>query len=330
MNRSKKVLITGASGFIGFHLSTFLLKNNYQVVGIDNFNDYYDIELKKSRLKLLSELDIKFYDINITNKKKLKDCFIKEQPDIVVNLAAQAGVRYSLENPNSYVENNIFGYFNILEICKSFKIEKLIFASSSSVYGNSQKEKFSEDDKVDDPLNLYAASKKSNELMSFAYSNLYKIPCVGLRFFTVYGPWGRPDMAYFKFTKSIIKDIPIDVHGSGNMYRDFTYIDDIIDGIFKLIKIPNEKLFLNKNNFYEIFNIGNDNPVNLKYFISIIEKCLGKSAKMNFLEMQPGESKRTSANLTKLKSRIKFIPQTKIEEGIPKFINWYKKYYCSS
>lgn len=327
MISATKVLITGASGFIGFHLSTLLLKNNYNVVGVDNFNDNYDIELKKSRYKLLIKRNLKFYDIDITNIKKLKECFIKEQPDIVVNLAAQAGVRYSLENPNSYVQNNIIGFFNILEICKNLEIQKLIFASSSSVYGNSNKEKFSEDDKVDDPLNIYAASKKSNELMSFAYSNLYKIPCVGLRFFTVYGPWGRPDMAYFKFTKNIIRDIPIDVYGNGNMYRDFTYIDDIIDGIFKLINIPNDKLFINKNNFYELFNIGNDNPVNLKYFISIIEQCLCKSAKMNFLEMQPGEVKRTSADLTKLKNTINFFPQTTIEDGIPRFIHWYKNYY---
>jgi len=330
LNRSNKVLITGVSGFIGFHLATLLLKNNYDVVGIDNFNDYYDIELKKSRHKLLIEFNLKFYNIDITNSKKLKDCFIKEKPDILINLAAQAGVRYSLENPESFVHNNIIGFFNILQICKSLKIKKLIFASSSSVYGNSCKEKFSEEDKVDDPLNLYAASKKSNELMSFAYSNLYKIPCIGLRFFTVYGPWGRPDMSYFKFTKNIIEDIPIDVYGNGNMYRDFTYIDDIIDGIFKLINTPNQKLFLDKNNSYEVFNIGNDNPINLKYFISIIEKYLGKSAKMNFLEMQPGESKRTSANLTKLKSRIKFSPHTKIEEGIPKFVEWYKHHYQKS
>ena len=327
MNRSNKVLITGASGFIGFHLSSFLLENNYDVVGVDNFNSYYDFELKKSRYKLLTNLNIKFYKIDITHFKELKDCFIREKPDIVINLAAQAGVRYSLENPESYVQNNIIGFFNILEICKSFKIEKLIFASSSSVYGNSHKEKFSEDDMVDDPLNLYAASKKSNELMSYAYSNLYKIPCVGLRFFTVYGPWGRPDMAYFKFTKNITEDIPIDVYGNGNMYRDFTYIDDIIDGIFKLINTSNQELFLNKNNSYELFNIGNDNPINLKYFISIIEQCLGKSAKMNFLEMQPGDVKRTSADLTKLKNIVKFSPKTNVEEGIPKFVEWYKNYY---
>ena len=329
LNRSNKVLITGASGFIGFHLSSFLLENNYDVVGVDNFNSYYDFELKKSRYKLLTNLNIKFYKIDITHFKELKDCFIREKPDIVINLAAQAGVRYSLENPESYVQNNIIGFFNILEICKSFKIEKLIFASSSSVYGNSHKEKFSEDDMVDDPLNLYAASKKSNELMSYAYSNLYKIPCVGLRFFTVYGPWGRPDMAYFKFTKNITEDIPIDVYGNGNMYRDFTYIDDIIDGIFKLINTSNQELFLNKNNSYELFNIGNDNPINLKYFISIIEECLGKSAKMNFLKMQPGEVERTSADLTKLKNTINFLPQTKIEEGIPKFIDWYQNHYHS-
>ncbi len=330
MNKSIKVLITGAAGFIGFHLSILLLKNNFYVVGIDDLNEYYDVELKKARLNTLKKLKMKFYEINITEIKKVKNCFIKENPNIVINLAAQAGVRFSLENPNSYIQNNILGFFNILEVCKNLKLDKLIFASSSSVYGNSNKEKSSEIDKVDDPLNLYAASKKSNELMGFTYANLYNIPCVGLRFFTVYGPWGRPDMAYFKFTKNIIKNIPIDVHGNGKMYRDFTYIDDIVDAILKLINVKNEKLFLNKKVNYDIFNVGNENPVNLEYFISIIENCLGKSAKINFLDSQPGEVERTSANMIKLRRTINYLPKTKIEEGIPKFIEWYKRYYQST
>ncbi len=327
MNSKIKVVITGISGFIGFHLSILLIKNKFEVIGVDNLNDYYDIKLKKSRLEILRKINIKFYKIDITDFKNLKKCFSNEKPDIVVNLAAQAGVRYSLENPQSYIQSNVIGFFNILEVCKNIKINKLIFASSSSVYGNLYKDKFSEDDKVDDPLNLYAASKKSNELMAYAYANLYNIPCVGLRFFTVYGPWGRPDMAYFKFTKNIIENLPIDVYGNGNMYRDFTYIDDIVDGIFKLLKTSNEKLFSSKKINFELFNIGNDNSVNLNYFISIIEKSVGKKAKKNFLEIQPGDVKRTSANIIKIQSKVNFLPQTKIEDGIPKFVEWYKNYY---
>ena len=330
MNSKNKVIITGVSGFIGFHLSILLIKNKFEVVGIDNLNNYYDIELKKSRLEILRKLEIKFYKIDITDLKNLKACFSKEKPDIVINLAAQAGVRYSLENPQSYIQNNLIGFFNILEVCKNININKLIFASSSSVYGNLDQIKFSEDDKADDPLNLYAASKKSNELMAYAYANLYNIPCIGLRFFTVYGPWGRPDMAYFKFTKNIIENLSIDVYGNGNMYRDFTYIDDIVEGIFKLLKTPNEKLFSSTNIFYELFNIGNDNPVDLNYFISIIEKSVGKKAKKNFLEVQPGDVKRTYANIFKIQSKVKFLPQTKIEDGIPKFVKWYKDYYASN
>ena len=322
-----KVLIIGISGFIGFNLANLLVKNEFDVLGIDNINDYYDISLKLSRLKFLKDLNIPFYEIDISNIIELKNCLSIEKPDVLINLAAQAGVRYSLENPQSYIQSNIIGFFNILEICKSINIDKLIFASSSSVYGNSDRGKFSEDDKVDTPLNLYAASKKSNELMAYAYSNLYNIPCVGLRFFTVYGPWGRPDMAYFKFTKNIIENLPIDVYGNGNMSRDFTYIDDIVDGIVKLLETSNEKLFSSSKNLYEIFNIGNDNTVNLNYFISIIEKSIGKKARKNYLEVQPGDVQRTSANIMKIQSKVNFLPKTKIEDGIPKFVDWYKKYY---
>ena len=318
------------SGFIGFHLCLLLLKNNYNVIGLDNLNDYYDVNLKKSRLKLLDKLKFNFYKIDITDYKSLEECVKNEKPQIIINLAAQAGVRYSIQNPISYIDNNIYGFFNILELCKKINIEKLIFASSSSVYGNIDKEKFSENEKVDHQLNLYAVSKKTNELMAHAYSNLYNIPSIGLRFFTVYGPWGRPDMAYFKFTKNIIDDIPIDVYGNGNMYRDFTYIDDIVEGILKLLEISNEKLFSSSKNLYEIFNIGNNNTVNLNYFISILEKSIGKKAKKNFLEVQPGDVKRTSANIIKIQSKLHFSPQKKIEEGIPKFVEWYKKYHQSS
>ena len=326
MNKRKKVLITGAAGFIGFHLSKSLLKKNFDVVAVDNFNDYYSVELKKSRLEILTKNFARFIKIDITNINELKTCFIKEKPDLVVHLAAQAGVRYSLENPNSYVQNNIVGFFNILEICKNFNIEKLIFASSSSVYGNSNKNKFDENDPVDNPLNMYSASKKSNELMAYTYSNLYNVPCIGLRFFTVYGPWGRPDMAYFKFTKNIINDVPIEVYGNGEMSRDFTYIDDIVHGILELVNIDNKKLFTD-NVPFEILNLGNDSPVELNEFISIIEKTIGKKAIKKILEIQPGDVIRTSANLRKIQSKINFFPKTKIEAGLPKFIEWYNSYY---
>ena len=326
MTNKKKVLITGASGFIGFHLSLALLHEGIDLVALDNLNDYYSVNLKKSRLQILKDNNVTFYQIDITNFDDLKKCLFAERPDIVVHLAAQAGVRYSLDNPYSYIQNNIVGTFNVLEICKNIKIEKLIFASSSSVYGNLKKEKFNEKDIVDNPLNLYSASKKSNELMAYSYSNLYKIPSVGLRFFTVYGPWGRPDMAYFKFTKNIINDLPIEIYGYGKMYRDFTYIDDIIEGIKKIIETNNNKLF-NKNSFYEILNLGNDNPVELNYFISIIENSVGKKAKKIFLDIQPGDVERTSANLDKVRSKINYSPKTKIEEGILKFVKWYQTYY---
>ena len=323
-----KILITGVAGFIGFHLARLLLKNNYNIVGLDNLNDYYDISLKASRLDILNNLGLVFYKADISNNTELRKIFIEEEPQFVINLAAQAGVRHSLENPSSYISSNIIGFLNILEACKGFKVKKLIFASSSSVYGNNTKEKFSESDNVDYPLNIYAASKKSNELMAYSYSYLYNISCIGLRFFTVYGPWGRPDMAYFKFTKKIIQNDPIDIYGNGDMIRDFTYIDDIIDGAFKLISIINDGTFLKAKKVpYDIFNIGNDNPVYLNYFVSIIEKNLCKKAIINSIEMQPGDVKKTSADLKKIQSVIDFVPKTNIEEGIAEFIKWYKSFY---
>ena len=326
MSKKSKVLITGAVGFVGFHLSILLLKNNFEVIAIDNLSDYYSVDLKKSRLEILIKCKVQFYKIDITNFEELKECFLNEKPDLVIHLAAQAGVRYSLQNPSSYVQNNIIGFFNVLEVCKSSNFDKLIFASSSSVYGDLNKDKFEENDRVDNPLNLYSASKKSNELMAYTYSNLYNIPCIGLRFFTVYGPWGRPDMAYFKFTKNIINDVPIEVYGNGEMYRDFTYIDDIVGGILELVNIDNKKLFTD-NVPFEILNLGNDTPVELNDFISIIEKTIGKKAIKQFLEIQPGDVKRTSANLKKTQSKINFFPKTKIEAGLPKFVEWYNSYY---
>ena len=320
MSAKIKVLITGAAGFIGFHLSLKLLKNNVEVVALDNLNDYYAVQLKESRLELLKKNYIKFYNLDITDYQALKNCFDIERPNIVVHLAAQAGVRYSLENPRSYLQNNIVGFFNILEICKFLKITRLIYASSSSVYGNSEKEKFEENDRVDNPLNLYSESKKSNELMAYTYANLHKLPCVGLRFFTVYGPWGRPDMAYFKFTKNIVEKKPIEVYGNGEMFRDFTFIDDIINGILNIIKIDNDKLF-SENTLYEIFNLGNNKPIKLNKFITEIEKVIGIKAKIKFLPIQPGDVKRTSASLKKIQSKINFKPKTNLEVGLFKFLN---------
>ncbi len=327
-----KILITGAAGFIGFHLSRFLKNNNFEIFGIDNLNSYYDLDLKKYRLKLLKDDNIKFATVDLNNFAKLRDIFLREKPDCVINLAAQAGVRFSLIEPFQYLESNLIGFFHILEICKDMKIKKLLFASSSSVYGKNSNYKFSENNITDEPLNLYAASKKSNELMAFSYANLYNISTIGLRFFTVYGPWGRPDMAYFKFTKNIFEEIPIDVYGEGNMYRDFTYIDDIVDGISKLLQAPEEKIFskqsnANHNVSYRNFNIGNNKPIKLKHFINVIEKAVGKNAKLNLMPIQKGDVIRTSADISLIQSVVSFKPKISIEEGIPKFVNWYKNFY---
>ncbi len=327
-----KILITGAAGFIGFHLSRFLKNNNFEIFGIDNLNSYYDLDLKKYRLKLLKDDNIKFATVDLNNFSKLRDIFLKEKPDCIINLAAQAGVRFSLIEPFQYLESNLIGFFHILEICKEMKIKKLLFASSSSVYGKNSNDKFSENNITDEPLNLYAASKKSNELMAFSYANLYNISTIGLRFFTVYGPWGRPDMAYFKFTKNIFEEIPIDVYGEGNMYRDFTYIDDIVDGISKLLQAPEEKIFSKQGNAhdnvsYRNFNIGNNKPIKLKHFIHVIEKAVGKNAKLNLMPIQKGDVIRTSADISLIQSVVSFKPKVSIEEGMPKFVNWYKNFY---
>ena len=322
-----KIIITGFSGFIGYHLcNRIFYDQKYKVTGVDNFNNYYDPVLKKDRFEIIKPHLHNHYNCDISNQSKIFEIIDYEKPDMIIHLAAQAGVRYSLENPQAYFESNLQGFFNILEACRIFEINKLIFASSSSVYGNNKRDYFSENDFVDNPLNFYAASKKSNELMAYSYSNLYKIIIVGLRFFTVYGPFGRPDMSYYKFTNNILNGKYINVFGKGEMYRDFTYVDDITNGIFSLIETINTK-FSESSVSYNIFNIGNNNPVKLTYFISLIEKALGIKAKKNYLDFQPGEAIKTAANISKIQKFLNFNPTTKIEDGIPIFVKWFKEYH---
>ncbi len=324
-----KILVTGCAGFIGFHLSKKLSGSKYfDIVGIDNLNNYYDIQLKVDRLSLLHSFrNFKFHKIDIKNRSELKTLFNKYNFDLVINLAAQAGVRYSIQNPFSYIDNNITGFLNILEEVKSHEIRNVLYASSSSVYGNNKKIPFSETDSVDNPISIYAASKKTDELIAYTYHSQSHINLIGLRFFTVYGEWGRPDMAYFVFTKNILDDKPISLFNNGIMKRDFTYVGDIVKGIEGIIK----KIIFTGNHFdrpmYEIFNIGNNTSVELKYFINIIEHELKKKARINFLPMQSGDVYETYADIEKLKSFIGYNPQTPIEIGLPKFINWFKKYY---
>jgi len=334
------ILVTGSAGFIGFHLTKRLLNEGFEVIGLDNLNSYYDVNLKNERLKELKKFSkdlpnkFQFFKEDITNKIFLDDLFKKFNFKKVVNLAAQAGVRYSLENPSSYISSNIVGFANILESCKKYNIEHLIYASSSSVYGGNKEMPFSENQNVDYPISLYAASKKSNELMAHTYSHLYQIPTTGLRFFTVYGPWGRPDMALFLFTKSIINNTPIKVFNNGEMTRDFTYIDDIIESLFRVInKIPtpdidsdNRTELLSKAP-YRIFNIGNSNPIQLMEFISEIENTLGIKAKKELLEMQPGDVANTFADTSALEKWINFKPNTSVKDGITEFIKWYKIFF---
>lgn len=334
---NKKVLITGSSGFIGFHLAKLLLKNNYEVVGIDNMNDYYDVRLKKGRLEILQKYDnYTFYKIDLKDKEDIDSLFEKYRFDYVINLAAQAGVRYSIENPYAYVDSNLIGFVNILEACRHYPVKHLLYASSSSVYGGNKVAPFSTEHQVDHPVSLYAATKKSNELMAHTYSHLYKIPTTGLRFFTVYGPWGRPDMAYFSFTDAILKDKPIKVFNHGKMERDFTYIDDIVEGIYRLLPLApqsnpdwdetKDKL---SESFapYKVYNIGNNQPVQLEKFISVLEDKIGKKAVRNYMEMQPGDVVRTYADTSDLEKAIDFKPSTSIEDGLEKFATWYKEFY---
>lgn len=338
MNRSelgnnKIHLITGAAGFIGFFLSNRLLVEGYQVIGIDNLNDYYDINLKYARLEKLKKFkNFSFIEGDISDKQLVTSIFEAYKPEVVVNLAAQAGVRYSIENPDVYIQSNIIGFFNILEACRHNPVEHLIYASSSSVYGSNKKVPFEETDFVDNPVSLYAATKKSNELMAHTYSHLYKIPATGLRFFTVYGPMGRPDMAYFGFTDKYFKGEPIQIFNNGDfendLYRDFTYIDDIVEGIVRLIDNPPTESVPSK-----VFNIGNNNPEKLMHFIQTLEKCLSKSLNREVIfekKYEPiklGDVPATYASTDLLQEAIGFKPQTTIEEGLQKFTDWYTKYY---
>jgi UDP-glucuronate 4-epimerase len=315
------ILITGSAGFIGFHLSKKFLSKGYRVVGIDNLNHYYDVNLKKKRLSILRKYkNFLFHKIDLTDGKKIKKIFDKYKIETVINLAAQAGVRYSIENPNAYIKSNLEGFFNILEHSKNYKVKKFFYASSSSVYGSNKKLPFSEEDIVKNPISLYAATKLSNEILSESYSKMFKMNIVGLRFFTVYGPWGRPDMALFKFTEKILSNKKLEVYNYGKMLRDFTYVDDITESIFRLFKI--KKLLK-----HEIFNIGNNSPVKLMDFILMIEKVIGVKGKYKFLPLQNGDVKSTYSDSKKLFRTIKFKPSTKLMDGIKSFVRWYLKNY---
>jgi UDP-glucuronate 4-epimerase len=356
-----RILVTGAAGFIGFHLSKRLLSEGKNVVGIDNLNTYYDVNLKKARLAILKKYDnFTFHKIDIANRRSMEALFegklesrianretkksnitrhalrVTGTFDIVVHLAAQAGVRYSITNPYAYIDSNIVGFMNILEGCRNHKVKHLVYASSSSVYGANTKMPFSIHHNIDHPVSLYAATKKANELMAHTYSSLYKIPTTGLRFFTVYGPWGRPDMALFLFTRAILEGKAIDVFNFGKMQRDFTYIDDIIEGVVRVMKKvskPN-KLWSGDDPDpgtsyapYKVYNIGNNNPVKLMNFIETIEKCLGKKAKKNLLPLQAGDVPATYADVDDLMNDVGFKPATPIKEGVKRFVEWYREYY---
>ncbi|HAI69334.1 MAG TPA: capsular biosynthesis protein CpsI [Gammaproteobacteria bacterium] len=331
------ILITGAAGFIGAQLSKRLLEQGFDIVGIDNLNDYYDINLKKARLRQLeNQPHFRFIQLDLADRAGMAELFEREKFKRVVNLAAQAGVRYSIENPYAYVDSNVVGFVNLLEGCRHHGVEHLVFASSSSVYGLNTKMPFSVQHNVDHPISLYAATKKTNELMAHTYAHLYGLPTTGLRFFTVYGPWGRPDMACFKFTKAILEEQPIEVYNYGRMQRDFTYIDDIIEGVVKILdRVPEPNLKCSSNSPdpssstapYRIYNIGNNQPVELMYCIHTLEKALGKTAKMQMLPMQPGDVMATYADISDLEREFGFKPRTTIEEGIGHFVDWYRNYY---
>ena len=331
----KRVLVTGAAGFIGYHLCLRLLTEGFQVTGIDNMNPYYDVNLKESRLAQLTlHGNFTFCRLDLSGREALEDVFLKNKFDVVVNLAAQAGVRYSLKNPMAYIDSNIVGFTNILECCRHNGVKHLVFASSSSVYGANTKMPFSVHDNVDHPVSLYAATKKANELMAHSYSHLFGLPCTGLRFFTVYGPWGRPDMALFLFTSAILEGKPIKVFNHGKMIRDFTYIDDIIEGVTRIMKqVPQpDHKWSGKNpdpgtsyTKYRIYNIGNNNPVELIKFIEAIEDTLGKKAVKEFLDLQPGDVVSTYADVDDLMRDTGFKPQTPLETGIKRFVEWYTR-----
>ena len=332
-----KILVTGSAGFIGSMLSLKLLDRGNEVIGVDNHNDYYDPKIKEARLEKLEKYSsYKHYRVDLSDQKNLEDVFKDNKPQKVVNLAAQAGVRYSIKNPLAYINSNIVGFAHILENCRQNKVEHLVYASTSSVYGANTKIPFSEHDSVNHPLSVYAASKKSNELMAHAYSHLYQLPTTGLRFFTVYGPWGRPDMALFKFTKAILEEKPIDVFNHGKHTRDFTFIDDIVEGVIKTL----DNTATTNDNWksdlpdsasskapWSIYNIGNNKPVQLMDYIEALEKILGKKAKINFLALQQGDVLDTHANIDDIKKKFSYKPTTSIIDGINKFVKWYKYYY---
>ena len=331
------ILVTGSAGFIGSHLAQKLLEREDTVIGIDNHNDYYDIKLKEDRLnQFIDNKNYSHYRCDIADKNEIEKIFKEHKPKKVINLAAQAGVRYSIENPHSYIDSNIVGFTNILEACRHNKVSHLVYASSSSVYGANNKMPFSIHDNVDHPLSLYAASKKANELFAHTYSNLYQLPTTGLRFFTVYGPWGRPDMALFKFTKAILNNEPIQVFNYGNHKRDFTYVDDIVEGVIRVLDKPAEPNTEwtgeepdSGSSFapWRVYNIGNNNPIELNDYISAIEDATGVIAKKEFLPLQPGDVPETYADISDLEEFFEYKPTTKVEDGIKNFVEWYKSYY---
>ncbi len=331
------ILVTGSAGFIGATLAHKLVQLGIRVVGVDNLNDYYDVSLKRARLERLSKFrDFVFEKVDVSDRQAMKQVFAHHKPRKVMHLAAQAGVRYSLVNPDAYIDANLVGFGNVLEGCRNHSTEHLVYASSSSVYGANTKLPFSESDNVDHPLSLYAASKKANELMAHAYAHLYSIPCTGLRFFTVYGPWGRPDMALFKFTRGILGGEPIPVYNKGMMTRDFTYIDDIVEAIGRILDhpaAPNPSWDgvapdpATSRAPYRIYNIGNNNPVELMRYISVLEQCLGKTAQLDLLPMQDGDVPATFADVSRLVEDFDYKPRTSIEEGVANFVDWYREYY---
>jgi UDP-glucuronate 4-epimerase len=332
-----KFLVTGAAGFIGFHVVQRLVAQGHDVIGIDNLNDYYDVNLKLARLDVLAKLPLfKFIKLDLADRSGISDLFVREKFDRVIHLAAQAGVRYSIDNPMAYADSNLIGHLAILEGCRHNDVKHLVYASSSSVYGLNSKIPFATSDSVDHPISLYAATKKSNELMSHTYSHLYSVPTTGLRFFTVYGPWGRPDMALFKFTKAIINGEPIDVYNQGDMRRDFTYIDDIVEGIIRIQDIIPQvnndwkietASAANSSAPYKIFNIGNGNPVKLLDFIQSLEKSIGAAAHKNLMPMQPGDVYQTYADVEDLFTATRYKPSMSVEQGVDNFVQWYRKFY---
>ena len=334
------ILVTGVAGFIGYHLTERLLKEGYRITGLDNLNPYYDVNLKKARLSRLEsheqKVNFSFVKCDLENRDSINELFYKNSFDVVVHLAAQAGVRYSIDHPETYISSNLVGFFNIIENCKKSNIKHLVFASTSSVYGANKKMPFSTHDPTDHPISLYAATKKSNELLAHVYSALFNLPTTGIRFFTVYGPWGRPDMALFKFTKNILEDKPIDIYNFGRMKRDFTYIDDVVEGVYRIMQRPPEQNdgwdAINTDpstSFapFRIYNLGCSNPVDLMDFIKTLEEELGKKAKKNFLPLQPGDVPETFADVSDVERDFGYKPKTDIKYGIKQFVKWYKEYY---